>query len=137
MKKNKNKKGEKMLKSIGGDRIKEVPHKKELEKCKQRLTHNEIEKIKEELGVLLNEKYNHVDPEERIVTSSWIPGKTWEGTPYQVIYEKGAECNEGLAAGYFGLLLMETVIEREGEEWIFMKAESETVKGSYYFRNRS
>lgn len=52
----------------------------------------------------------------RIETASWIPGADWRGTPYQVIYEKGAKLNHDVAALMFGLMVWEAFEDHE-DDW--------------------
>jgi hypothetical protein len=102
--------------------IKYIPHKREYNIWKKRLTEDES------LIATLTAKMNEKD----IQTSSFIPGPDWTKTPYQIIYEKACLKNEQHAAFFFGLILWDAVI-RHPEKWCFKKAEP-PVQGTVYFK---
>jgi hypothetical protein len=103
--------------------IKEIPHKKEYEIWRSRLTAGEYDDLIKVLS-------DHISG-DRILTSSWIPGRDWTGTPYQIIYEKACQCNQEHAAWFFGLILWDTIM-RHSDIWSFAK--SANVKGTTYFK---
>ena len=51
------------------------------------------------------------DAGEKIVTSSWLPGKDWSGTPFQPIYEIAAKRSREAAAKMFGLMVWYTIMQ--------------------------
>lgn len=119
-----------MLKNIDTSKYQnEVWHKKEFDNYLKKINNydkNAIQKIKD----AINEKLK-----EGIVTTSWMPGKDWTGTPYEAIYE-ALDCNHDVAAMCFGIFVTECVIEDEGE-WGFDRyddANGNQIRGMTYFR---
>jgi hypothetical protein len=103
--------------------IKEIPHKKEYAIWKKRLTCGEYDDL---VKVLMDRISG-----DKILTSSWIPGSDWNGTPYQIIYEKACQGNKEHSAWFFGLILWD-VMMRHPDIWSFAK--SVHVKGTTYFK---
>jgi hypothetical protein len=62
---------------------------------------------------------HHIDTQGggEIVTSSWIPGSDWRGTPYQRIYE-AVGADEDMARFFFGLIVWRVMMDRP-ETWAF------------------
>jgi hypothetical protein len=52
----------------------------------------------------------------KIVTAGWLPGSDWRGSPFQLVYEKAARQDYGLAARLFGLAVWKVVMDRP-ERW--------------------
>lgn len=100
-----------------------IPHKREYTIWKNRLTEDEYEA----LVAILTSKLDT----GKVLTSSFIPGKDWTGTPYQIIYEKACAENVQHSAFFFGLIMWDTVM-RHPDNWAFIKSES--VQGITYFR---
>lgn len=59
-----------------------IPHRRDFDAWRSRLTSTEIAEIK----AALNGRINGTE----IQTSSWMPGSNWNGTAYQPIYERAA-----------------------------------------------
>lgn len=118
-----------MLYNIYGQEISKVSYQ-ETFNCFYKLDKIERDKINSKLQEIINE--TSLKDNNKILTSSFIPGKDWTNTVFQPIYEKASDCNEELAAKIFGLVLMQNFIDND-KEWVFMKPENTDIKGSYYF----
>lgn len=103
--------------------IREIPHRREYFIWRNRLTEDEYETLVATLSAKLDGG--------RILTSSFIPGKDWTDTPYQIIYEKACAEDVQHAAFFFGLIMWDAVM-RHPDRWTFIKSES--VQGTTYFR---
>ena len=90
-----------------------VPHAAGYRVWRARVKPDDLQRIKD----TLNEK---MDGSE-IQVSSWIPGNDWRGTVYQPLYE-ATMLDEEQAALFFGLVLWETLMERD-DVWGFVKWE--------------
>ena len=115
-----------------------VPHQAEFDKWKGALTPAERQAIHNEFDRLFNAK---LTSGEDIVTSSWLPdelcpggGQDWDGTPFQVIYDKACRQSWQQTGWCFGLFLWEYMMQRP-ENWHFMKCELDGVPiaGTTYF----
>lgn len=104
-----------------------IPHQKEYDTWKKRLTSVEFDAIFEELE-------NKISSGE-IHTSSWMPGSDWSGTVYQPIFEKACLRNEESAAQFFGLILW-VVMQSHPDPWGFGRYQINEIdiKGLTYFR---
>jgi hypothetical protein len=82
----------------------------------------------------LNHHINTVGGSE-IITSSWIPGANWDGTPYEPIWE--AVMGWNLARFFFGLIVWNVVMNRP-ERWSFGRYPKKIgdIIGLTYFRVR-
>ena len=109
------------------EQITTVPHEDEFKKWISRLSPVEMHAIKRDLNRRLNR--------EKIVTSSWIPGHNWSGTPYLPIWDKACMRNPDAAAKCFGLILWEVVMEHP-EAWAFGRYSRKNIpiEGMTYFR---
>jgi hypothetical protein len=119
-----------MLISIDTGRpINYIPHKKEYEIWKSRLTQEQFEVIRAELDRRIEGGEVH--------TSSWIPGENWTGTVFEPIYEVACRRNVEAAALCFGLILWEVMMRRP-ENWSFGRYEKNgiPIKGLTYFQVR-
>ncbi|OXS26594.1 MAG: hypothetical protein BI182_02485 [Acetobacterium sp. MES1] len=115
-----------MLYSIeAGKYIKSVPHEKEYQKWRKKLSDDDYQKV-------INELNNRIDGSD-INTSSWIPGSHWEGTVYEPLF-KACNCNVTQSGLFFGLILFELMIERK-DVWGFGRYEKGgiPIKGITYF----
>ncbi len=110
-----------------GREIHHIPHFKEFNDWKEKLTEQQIESIKDEIR-------SKIEGTE-IQTSSWMPGSDWSNTPYQAIYEDACQSNEITSGLCFGLFVWETFMEGENY-WGFGKYEKDgiEIKGITYFR---
>jgi hypothetical protein len=107
--------------------ILEIPHKSQFDLWQSRLTANEVDEIFQELE-------NRISGDE-IHTSSWIPGSNWQGTKFQVIYEKACNFNEELAGKCFGLFVW-VAFMKHCAQWAFGRYEKDgiPIQGMTYFR---
>ncbi len=112
---------------MNGKKIKSVPYERDYRQWLSRMSHAEIDQIKERLNGM-------VDGTE-IQTAGWMPGADWNDTPFQPIYEKAARCNIELAAKCFGLMVWEMFLERP-EKWTSGRFEKdgEPIGSRTYFR---
>ena len=105
-----------------------VPHFNEYSVWRSRLSPEDLAKIKKALNAKVGQGEIHV--------SSWIPGNDWRGTVYQPLYE-ATGLNEEMAAMLFGLVLWETLMERD-DVWGFTKWEPsnqpDKPRGMIYFK---
>jgi len=114
-----------MLFNLSQQKIEDIPHKKDYDLWKSRLTDDQYVQIMSKLEEELNTR--------NVFVSSHIPGKEWD-YPLYYIYEA---CNKHFehAAYFYGLLLWEAVI-RHPAKWYFKpKDEDDAFKGTVYFRH--
>ena len=117
-----------MLYSVDtGSEITKIPHFKDYERWRSRLTDAEYNAIYDELMSRISGS--------DIETSSWIPGNDWTGTVFQPIYEKACNQDESAAAKFFGLILWHVVMEHD-EWWSFGRFQIRDIPidGLTYFR---
>jgi len=133
---------ESMLITEDGSEVRTVWHKKDYNTWTRRLSKFELDSIQEALNNYIDypDQPNNLldsilDGKRRIITSSWVPGNNWTGTPFQAIYEKACNYNEESAAKCFGLILQEIIIKRP-ETWMFGRykmSDDRPIKGMTYF----
>lgn len=117
-----------------------IPHLDRFTAWKKRLSAAELQAIDERLRKSIDAK---ITGGEEIVTSSWLPkelcpsGDDWQGTPFQVIYDKACGSSWIATGQCFGLFLWEHLMNRS-EKWHFMKCEVDgmPIAGTTYFRCR-
>lgn len=117
-----------MLYSIDSQQyITTIPHKKEFDIWRGRLSEQEYDSICEKLNFRISEN--------EINTSSWIPGSDWTDTVYEPIYVKACNQHQEMAAKCFGLILW-VVLMNHPDVWAFGRYEKEGVpiEGMTYFR---
>ncbi len=116
-----------LLDITSGDEITRIPHVKDFERWKSRLS-------KQEYRAIVHELNSRIEGDE-VHTSSWIPGSDWNGTVFQPIWSKACKKNQDAAALFFGLILWVVMMERP-ETWAFGRYELEgiPIKGLTYFR---
>lgn len=117
-----------MLFTLNKEKITDIPHKREYNLWRSRLSEEDHEKIKEELKKELDRA---VKDGKGMRTSSHVPGSDWRGKPYQAIYEKACDRNERHSAFFFGLLMWKAVMDHE-KSWTFIKRD-DIAKGMTYF----
>jgi hypothetical protein len=122
-----------MLYAIGDgepEPITRIPHEREYRSWVSRLDNADITAINEEFEKRIEAKKN---PE--VVTSSWLPGSDWTGTPFIPIYEKAARRDRTAAGMCFGLMLWQFFMEHP-ESWSFgrYKLNEVPIEGLIYFR---
>lgn len=104
-----------------------VPHRRDFERWRARLTDEEYARIYAELCAC-------IDGDE-IATSSWIPGSDWTGLVYEPIWAVACRRDQNAAARFFGLLLW-VVVRDHDEVWAFGRYEKNGVpiEGMTYFK---
>ena len=68
-----------------------------------------------ELTSIRNKLDNKISGKE-IITSGWLPGNNWNGTPYQPIYDKAACGDYEISGLMFGIMVWEA-FERHPDKW--------------------
>lgn len=107
-----------------------MPHRDDYDRWRGNLSDVDYE------GVIaaLHYKMDATPSGEHVITSSWIPGSDWTGTPYDPIYRA---CNESWDAArlFFGQLVWDAV-QQHPERWYFTRMETgdERPIGMTYFR---
>lgn len=107
-----------MLISIdSGEQVKKLPHKKEYDKWRARISDNHFDAIVDELN-------RRIDSDE-VHTAGWMPGSDWDGTVFEPIY---FACGRSVqAAGmFFGLIVFKIMMDRD-DMWGFGKFEKDGV----------
>ena len=112
-----------MLYSIDNESyINRIPHKADYDRWRAKISDDDYQAIHDEL-------HSRISGSE-IEPSSWIPGKNWNGTVFQSIYD-ACEGDENASAKFFGLILWHVVMEHE-ETWGFGRYQF--IEGLTYFR---
>ena len=116
-----------MLYTIDREPIGYIPHERDYNLWRNRLSDSQYQAIVEELN-------RRIDKGE-IHTSSWMPGPEWANTVFWPIYETACNNNEDLAGLCFGLFLWVVMMERP-EAWAFGRYEKDSIpiRGLTYFR---
>ncbi len=109
------------------EQITHLPHEPEFRVWTSRLSLADIRAIKRAL--------NRRADREDVLTSSWIPGDNWSGTPFLPIWDKACLRNVDAAAKCFGLILWQVMMERP-DAWAFGRYSRGNVpiEGMTYFR---
>lgn len=110
-----------------GKPITRMPYEKEYRSYLARMTSSEVAAVEAELDARISAGDIH--------TAGWMPGKDWNGTPFQPIYDKAARRDYGLAARCFGLMVWATFMKRP-ETWTSGRFEKdgEPIGSRTYFR---
>ena len=117
-----------MLYSVdSGSYITSIPHQKEFERWRSRLTDSEYCAITAELN-------RRIDG-TKIQTSSWLPGKDWSNTVFAPIYARACLQDEQVSAKFFGLILWHVIMEHP-DTWAFGRYEKDgiPIEGLTYFK---
>ena len=117
-----------MLISLNSNKpVTRIPHRKQFDAWRSRLSRVEFDAICEELGRRVQEGEVH--------TSSWIPGGDWTGTVYQPIYDKACKRDPVAAGLCFGLILWHVMMQRP-DKWSYGRYEKNgiPIEGLTYFR---
>jgi hypothetical protein len=118
------------IESDGPKKISKIPHETDFyDPCRARLT-------REQFQTMYDALFQRIDPTaQEVYTSSWIPGRNWEGTPFQPIFDAACGMSVEAAAKFFGILLWQVVIDRP-EAWGFGRYEKDgtPIEGMTYFR---
>ncbi|MEE9555404.1 MAG: hypothetical protein V3W18_14040 [candidate division Zixibacteria bacterium] len=108
-----------MLYSIDKEQlINYIPHQREYEIWRSRLSDEEYQAI-------VNELNNRIANDD-IHTAGWIPGSDWTDTVFQPIYEKACLLDEEAAGKCFGLILWIVMMEHP-DAWSFGRYEKDGI----------
>lgn len=118
-----------MLFDLNGREVTHIPHKRDFDTWRSRISDSDYEKAVAAIG-------DYVEGRD-IFTSGFIPGSDWTGTPYEPLYYA---CNQSVthAAFFFGLIVWITMMKHD-EEWVFKPSDrdAEDPHGvTYWKRNR-
>jgi len=107
--------------------ITHIPHERDYQRWRARLSDAEYEVIEAELGRRIGAGEVH--------TSSWIPGSDWSNTPFDPIYSKACEYDDVASGLCFGLFLW-VVMQKHSDAWAFGRYEKDgiPIRGLTYFR---
>jgi hypothetical protein len=119
-----------MLCNINNDWVRSVWHKEFFDASKSRLSIEEYSSLIKELNKIIQKS---IEKKSDIVVSSFIPGRDWSDTVWDVIHSKACGYDEEHSAQFFGLLVCQVLIERN-ETWMFIK--QDVAKGMIYFRDK-
>src|SRR5260221_8609369 len=112
------------LLSVDGKRITHIPHEREFQTWKARLSPDAYDEIIEELRRRTDGK--------RIEVSSWIPGDNWNETPFQPIYDA---LHDRVEAGkFFGLIVWVYFLSLEEDWYVYKPGEDSMITGTVYFQ---
>lgn len=112
-----------------GKEIKKIPHEKEFNLWRSRLTVAEFDAIVNKIDSLIDSNEVH--------TASWMPGNNWSGTVYEPIYTKACNYDETLSGLCFGLFVW-YVFQIRDDEWYHGRFENNgiPIKGMTYFKKK-
>ena len=108
------------------EQVEHVPHP-ETWALRERLSSREDEAILDALSGVFDRA---LVSNERIVTSSWVPGSDWTDSPYQPIFEATRQDFE-VAGWLFGLYMWYVAMNRP-EDWACTKGEGD-IRGTHYW----
>ena len=109
--------------------ITHIPHRRKFDAWCSGLKAEQLYSIRSELRKMIEAD------NERIHTSSWMPGNNWENTVWQPIYTDACDFDEVNAGLCFGLFVWEAFLEHP-EAWSFGRYEIDgrEIRGLTYFR---
>lgn len=109
------------------EQITHLPHERKFRVWTSRLSPADMRPIKRAINCRANR--------EDVLTSSWIPGHNWSGTPFLPIWDKAYLRNVDAAAKCFGLILWQVMMEHP-DAWSFGRYSRGNVpiEGMTYFR---
>jgi len=107
--------------------ITHIPHEKDFNRWRARLTDHEYASIEAELMARIGDS--------EVVTSSWIPGNDWSRTAFEPIYTKACEYDETASALCFGLFFW-VCMQRHPRNWSFGRYQKDgiDIRGLTYFQ---
>ncbi len=95
-----------------------LPHKRDFDKWRSHISDADYQKV-------VNAISDKID-ESDINTAGWIPGSDWSGTVYEPLYYACGQ-NPTQAGMFFGLIVFETLMNRDDKVWGFGKFEKDGV----------
>jgi hypothetical protein len=104
-----------------------IPHDNDYRRWRAKLTNSEYAAIEAELERRL--------AGGEILTSSWVAGNDWRGTPFDPIYSKACDMDPSQAGLFFGLIVWVFMQNHPGD-WSFGRYEKNGVeiRGLTYFQ---
>lgn len=115
---------------LEGNEVKHMPHKETYDRWKANLSDNDFDNIID----ALHEIMDNTPSGQHVITSSYIPGSDWAGTPYHPIYDA---CGQDWEAArlFYGQLAWRAV-QMHPERWHFIrqKRDDDRPIGMTYFR---
>jgi hypothetical protein len=115
--------------AITGRRIDVVPHLKEFERRRSRLTSAEFDAVLDALTLKLEET-----PVGKSISASWIPGADWTGTVYMPLYAKACGHDFVAAALFFGSVMKWAVIHHDSHWRSNKQPKAKNDPDSVYWR---
>ncbi len=114
------------LESVTPALIQEIPHQPDYRIWRSRISDSDYEAIVNYLDSLIEGT--------EVLTSSWIPGSDWTGTPFEPIYY-ACRSDVNAAAQFYGLILWDLMMRR-GDCWSFGRYEKAgiPIRGLTYFK---
>lgn len=118
-----------LIDMYSNEEITKIPYRPMFDLLVERLAQEQFKDVVAEIEQRIKDAGNE------IVTSSWLPGKNWEGTPFQPIYEIAALRNKEVAAKMFGLMVWYT-IQQHPDRWMSgrFQMDGHDLPGRTYFR---
>jgi len=112
-----------------GKQVTHIPHLKEFNLWRSRLTNVEFDAIMRKISSLVQGN--------EILTSSWIPGNDWTGTVYEPIFTKSCNNDITLSGLCFGLFVW-YAFQNDLDEWYFGRFANNgyPIEGTTYFRKK-
>ncbi len=116
---------------LDGKRVTKIPFAKDYVTFQKRLSEDERRAISDWINA-------RIDGDD-IHTAGWMPGRNWNGSVLQPIFERAARKNYDAAAKCFGLMVYVAFMDRpESEEWFSARFElnGRDIGSRTYFRKR-
>lgn len=115
-----------MLYSKSWNLVQEIPYQKHYRIWRDRISDADYQAIVDHLDSLIEGT--------EVLTSSWIPGSDWTGTPFEPIYS-ACRFDVNAAAQFYGLILWDVMMRRD-DCWSCDHYEKDGVpiKGLTYFK---
>lgn len=105
-----------------GSQIFEIPHRRQdfFNNGKKNLSSKEFEDLKNYVNEIIDKFLISKSADNKFFVPGWEATGSWENTPLQTIWEKVYKHDHEYCALWYGLLVMEVLIER-GEVWKAIK----------------
>ena len=106
-----------------------IPHRREFDAWKARLSRDEVQNIKEVILDLIHRKG------DEIATAGWLPENKWGEPPFLAIHEKACRQNVAASGKCFGLFVWEALMEHQ-DYWSFGRYELNNlpIESMTYFK---
>lgn len=105
-----------------GSQIFGIPHKRQefFNNGKKNLTSKEFEDLKNYVNEIIDKVLISKSTDNKFFVPGWEAAGSWENTPLQTIWEKVCFHDSKSCALWYGLLVMEVLIDRN-EDWKAIK----------------